>query len=86
MPVHRSSCTKIIERIDRIRLRAYLEKDSGIPAADREAFLEMCRRHEQRDHLDLASVNDNSQDLQHDEIDPCHLGSFSDFDKYTARC
>jgi hypothetical protein len=64
--------------MDRIRSRIYVEKVSGISAADREAFLQVCSTYEQEDRP--FEDGDEQQDA-----DLHYQGTFTDFDKYATR-
>ncbi len=77
-----TSSATIRERIHRIHLRVYLEEFSGIPAANKEAFLELCLRYEQKDQLDLACWNNCRQDRQYKRSNLIGWHASGDWNKY----
>lgn len=80
-PAQRSTCAELTRRMDNIRLRAYVEKISGISAADSEAFLHACHAYEQG-HRFFEDAS--QQEVQNSEANPQYHWTFTDFDKYTA--
>lgn len=79
VPIQTTSCSTITERIDRIRMRIYLEKAFGISAADKKAFLEICQQYEQVNQTDLI---DWHNDWQGEGKSLSDWSRSQDFDQY----
>ena len=83
MAVYRGQNIKVIDRIDKIRLRIYLEKISGVSASNKEAYLEMCRRYEQEEQDILNAWSDLEPDQADDERNP--FGDFNNWNPHPGR-
>ncbi len=78
MPIQTPSGVTISERINKIRLRAHLERVCGISVDNREAFLEVCQRYEQGECIDLTNLDDP----RNSERDTAERDTFTDWDKW----